>query len=117
MATMHEQLVETEASTRAGTQLAARNPISARGLAPVPQTQRGLCPVTDPVEMGAVDKVPLKAVSDGEQRLVASAINIEGCPKDLHKAAPEPGADTDEVLREAGFTAEQIESMHARNIV
>ncbi len=52
----------------------------------------------------------------GEERLVASAITLQGVPKDIRSAAPEAGADTEAVLREAGYTAAEIAALRAEGV-
>ena len=53
----------------------------------------------------------------GEERVVASAINLQGVPKDMRSAAPDAGADTDAVLREAGYDAREIAALRAEGVV
>ena len=53
----------------------------------------------------------------GPQRLVASALTLSGVPKDVRSAAPEAGADTDAVLRAAGYDDATLADMRARGVI
>ncbi len=53
----------------------------------------------------------------GAYGVVNSAINIEGVAKGVRSAAPEPGADTEAVLREAGLTEAEIGRMRAEGVI
>jgi formyl-CoA transferase len=53
----------------------------------------------------------------GRQRVVASPLNLSGVSKEIRSAAPEISADTDAVLGELGYAAEEIASMRARGVI
>jgi crotonobetainyl-CoA:carnitine CoA-transferase CaiB-like acyl-CoA transferase len=53
----------------------------------------------------------------GAERVVASAITLQGVPKDVRSAAPDAGADTDAVLRDAGYDADEIAALRAEGVV
>ena len=53
----------------------------------------------------------------GPQRLVGSALTLAGVPKDVRRATPDAGADTDAVLREIGYAEAEIADMRARGVV
>ncbi|HET9019177.1 MAG TPA: CoA transferase, partial [Acetobacteraceae bacterium] len=53
----------------------------------------------------------------GTQRLVASPLTLAGVPKDLRGAAPDAGADTDAVLREAGYDDAALARMRAKGVI
>ncbi|MFA7506323.1 MAG: CoA transferase [Burkholderiaceae bacterium] len=55
----------------------------------------------------------------GEIELVRSAINLSSCPQPerFHHAAPDPGADSVELLRELGYDDTAIESMKREGTV
>jgi len=55
----------------------------------------------------------------GEIELVRSAINLSSCPQPerFHHAAPDPGADSVELLRELGYDDTAIEAMKQEGVV
>lgn len=55
----------------------------------------------------------------GEIQLVRSPINLSACPhpERFHHAAPDPGADTDELLRELGYDEATIDTMRRAGTV
>ncbi|HVA68992.1 MAG TPA: CoA transferase [Candidatus Binataceae bacterium] len=61
--------------------------------------------------------VPIEHPTLGEEKIVASAINIDGYSKEIRTATPEAGAHTDEVLRGAGYSEDEIASLRAKKIV
>ncbi len=60
---------------------------------------------------------PVRHPRLGEQRLVASPLNFGGLPKRVRSAAPEVGADTDAVLREAGYDTAEIAALRVQGVV
>ena len=53
----------------------------------------------------------------GEVNVVRNAVNIEGVPAVPYSHSAERGEHTDEVLREFGFTAGEIDDMRSRNVI
>ena len=53
----------------------------------------------------------------GEVNVVRNAVNIEGVPAMPYSHSAERGEHTDEVLREFGFTAGEIDDMRSRNVI
>ncbi len=53
----------------------------------------------------------------GTQHLVASPLTLSGVAKQVRSAAPDPGADTEAVLREIGYTEAQIADMRTRGVI
>jgi formyl-CoA transferase len=53
----------------------------------------------------------------GEERLVASPLNITGFSKDIRTPTPERGADTEAVLRAYGYSEEEIEDMRRKGAI
>ena len=53
----------------------------------------------------------------GDIDLVAQAISLSRTPSSFAAAPPERGAETDEVLTDLGYTADEIADLHQRNIV
>ncbi len=53
----------------------------------------------------------------GELKLVASPLNLSGVSKAVRSATPDPGADTDAVLAEAGLSAAEIDALHRQGAV
>ncbi|MGH7058173.1 MAG: CoA transferase, partial [Acetobacteraceae bacterium] len=53
----------------------------------------------------------------GEIALVGSALTLSGYPKDIRSATPEAGADTEAVLREAGYSGTEIAAMRAKGAI
>ena len=53
----------------------------------------------------------------GEVNVVRNAVNIEGVPAVPYGHSAERGEHTDEVLREFGFTAGEINDMRSRNVI
>ncbi|MBV9782880.1 MAG: CoA transferase [Acidisphaera sp.] len=60
---------------------------------------------------------PVEHPKLGRTELVASAINISGISKDIRTPTPEAGANTDEVLRWAGYEDAAIARMRERGVV
>jgi formyl-CoA transferase len=56
---------------------------------------------------------PVRHPTLGETRLVSSAITLAGVSKEIRSATPEAGADTDDVLREAGYSDAELAEMRA----
>jgi len=53
----------------------------------------------------------------GHQRLLAPGVNLERTPAKVCSPTPERGQHTDEVLREFGYTAEDIGRFHSEGVV
>ena len=53
----------------------------------------------------------------GAAEVVASAINISGYSKDVRIPTPEAGASTDAVLREVGYSDDEIAAMRSKGVV
>jgi crotonobetainyl-CoA:carnitine CoA-transferase CaiB-like acyl-CoA transferase len=53
----------------------------------------------------------------GRERVLASGVNLERTPPCIHSAAPEYGAHTDEVLRELGYSADEIARLRAEKVI
>ena len=53
----------------------------------------------------------------GEVSIVRNALNIEGVPAMPYAHSADQGEHTDEVLREFGFTAGEIDGMRTRNVI
>jgi len=60
---------------------------------------------------------PMRHPKLGDLNVVASPINISGVAKDIRLHTPEAGADTDEVLRAAGFADTDIAKMRRKGVV
>lgn len=54
---------------------------------------------------------PIHSPLFGDTRMVASAINFTGVPRDIRSPAPEPGAHTEEILGWLGYSREEMEQM------
>jgi formyl-CoA transferase len=57
--------------------------------------------------------MPMRHRRRGDIQVVASAINIEGLETGVYRDVPELGEHTDEILAEAGFTADEIRELRA----
>jgi formyl-CoA transferase len=53
----------------------------------------------------------------GELRLVGSALNLQGVPKNIRSATPAVSEHTDEVLSELGYSADEIAEMRAKGVI
>jgi len=51
------------------------------------------------------------------QTLVASPLNMSGLAKNVRSAAPDPGRDTEQILHEAGYSAEEIAKLKALGVI
>jgi formyl-CoA transferase len=60
---------------------------------------------------------PMRHPTLGEEQVVASAINIEGLPKDIRMATPEADSSTDEVLRSVGYSDAEIAAMRQKGAI
>ena len=52
----------------------------------------------------------------GATRMVASALNFDGMPREIRTPTPEPGTHTDEVLAWLGYTREEAERLGAAGV-
>jgi len=68
---------------------------------------------TDPQVLANELIVPIEGAGEHLTRTVSSPIKIHGVPKAKARRAPELGEHNDEVLRELGFGADQIEGFRA----
>jgi crotonobetainyl-CoA:carnitine CoA-transferase CaiB-like acyl-CoA transferase len=59
---------------------------------------------------------PITTPVFGDTRLVASALNFEGLPREIRSPTPEPGEHTDEVLRWLGYSREEAEKLRAAGV-
>jgi formyl-CoA transferase len=53
----------------------------------------------------------------GEQHIVASPLNFSGVAKDIRMAAPDVAADTEAVLAEIGYAADEIAALRHRGVI
>ena len=53
----------------------------------------------------------------GEVNVVRNAVNIEGVPAMSYRHTAERGENTDEILDEFGFSADEIDDLRARNVI
>jgi len=53
----------------------------------------------------------------GTKDVVASAINISGVPRDIRIATRDAGADTDDVMRAAGYTDDDIKTLRSKGAI
>ncbi len=61
--------------------------------------------------------VTLNHPSHGPMRMVGPAVNLDGTPGSIRRAAPEFGQHTEEVLLEAGFSWEEIEDLRREGVI
>jgi crotonobetainyl-CoA:carnitine CoA-transferase CaiB-like acyl-CoA transferase len=60
---------------------------------------------------------PITTPLFGETRLVASALNFHGLPREIRSATPEPGQHTDEVLQWLGYSREEMQKLRVAGVV
>ncbi|MCW3476842.1 CaiB/BaiF CoA transferase family protein [Limobrevibacterium gyesilva] len=60
---------------------------------------------------------PVRHPRLGVTPLVGSPINLSGVPKDIRSATHDAGADTDDVLREVGYSDSEINDMRSKGII
>jgi formyl-CoA transferase len=53
----------------------------------------------------------------GHTHLVASPLNMQGVPKEIRSVAPIRGVHSEEVLRELGYEAGEIDALRARRVI
>ena len=53
----------------------------------------------------------------GRKQVVSSAINVSDLPRGVRSPTPEQGADTEAVLREVGFSPDELAEMRAEGVV
>ena len=68
---------------------------------------------TDPLVLANDIIVPIEGGGEQLKQTVSSPIKIHGVPKAAARRGPELGEHNDEVLRELGFSADQIEGFRA----
>jgi crotonobetainyl-CoA:carnitine CoA-transferase CaiB-like acyl-CoA transferase len=59
---------------------------------------------------------PITTPLFGDTRLVGSALNFEGLPREIRSPTPEPGEHTDEVLQWLGYSREDAEKLRAAGV-
>jgi formyl-CoA transferase len=59
---------------------------------------------------------PISTPVFGDTRLVTSAVNFSGMPRELRTAAPEPGAHTQEILDWLGYSKEEAEQLRSTGV-
>jgi len=59
---------------------------------------------------------PINVPLFGETRLVGSAINFDGLPREIRSPTPEPGEHTDEVLKWLGYSREETAKLRAAGV-
>jgi crotonobetainyl-CoA:carnitine CoA-transferase CaiB-like acyl-CoA transferase len=60
---------------------------------------------------------PLEHPQLGAIALVAQPVDMSRTPSQVTVPAPEPGAHSEEILREIGFSAEELAKLRERNVV
>ena len=60
---------------------------------------------------------PVKHPKLGDIKLVGQAFRLSRTPSEIRAAAPERGEHTDEVMRELGYSVEQIADLHRRLVI
>jgi crotonobetainyl-CoA:carnitine CoA-transferase CaiB-like acyl-CoA transferase len=60
---------------------------------------------------------PVHSPLFGATRMVASPLNVSGASRNVRSNLPEPGANTDEVLRAAGYSAAEIAALRASGAI
>lgn len=60
---------------------------------------------------------PVHSPLFGDTRMVASPLNVSGASRKIRSNTPEPGAHTDEVLRAAGYSNDEIEKLRAHGVI
>jgi formyl-CoA transferase len=59
---------------------------------------------------------PVSSPLFGDTKFVASALNFEGMPREIHYASGEPGAQTTEILKWLGLPDAEIEQLRAAGV-
>lgn len=60
---------------------------------------------------------PIHSPYFGDTRMVASPLNVSGASRNVRSNYPDAGANTDEVLRGAGYSTEEIASLRASGAI
>jgi formyl-CoA transferase len=60
---------------------------------------------------------PVEHPALGELRLLRNPLTMSRSTRDLERATPEAGEDTDDVLTELGLTADEIAGLRERAVV
>jgi crotonobetainyl-CoA:carnitine CoA-transferase CaiB-like acyl-CoA transferase len=60
--------------------------------------------------------LPVEHPQLGQLHLVASPMNFEGMPQTIRRPTPTAGADSERILRELGYSAQQIDEMRAAKV-
>ena len=60
---------------------------------------------------------PVHHHARGETRLVAQPVKLSRTPASVYASAPDAGEHSDEILAEAGLSAEEIRDFRARNVI
>ncbi|MBD3676834.1 MAG: CoA transferase [Rhodobacteraceae bacterium] len=53
----------------------------------------------------------------GESRLVAQPVRLSRTPASIYVSSPDAGEHTDEVLREAGLSPDEIATLREQNVI
>jgi crotonobetainyl-CoA:carnitine CoA-transferase CaiB-like acyl-CoA transferase len=61
--------------------------------------------------------VPVHHPRRGDIRVVGQPVTLSRTPASVVSSLPEPGAHTDEILRDAGYSDHEITRFHASKIV
>jgi formyl-CoA transferase len=59
---------------------------------------------------------PVESPLFGDTRMVASALNFEGLPRNIRSPTPEPGAHNEEILGWLGYSHEETEQLRAAGV-
>ena len=72
---------------------------------------------TDPQVQHLGMAAPVHHHARGETRLVAQPVKLSRTPASVYASAPDAGEHSDEILAEAGLSAEEIRDFRARNVI
>ena len=60
---------------------------------------------------------PVESPTLGPISLVASPLNMSGLQKNIRSSAPGPGSHTEEVLRDAGYSPEELRKLESKGAI